>query len=175
MRSWSKFPPNIGSRWLVWITHITWTWPLLYPQHIINFQNGVKKNQNPIGFGIISERREEQQKASTFPESSCTQILPKAALCEMECEMSAFNIPAVDYTVHIMLRVQEHPPSRLGVCPRLALPATQVYSLFTECQRGVKELEKSYLWNRLREISLGVTQEMSGSQQTFPKLTFKPV
>lgn len=108
MRPWSNFPPNIDSRWLVWITLIAWTWPLLYPRHIINFQNGAEKN--PIGFGIISGRREEQQKRApeewrcTFPESSCTQILPKAVLCEMECEMSAFNIPAVDYTVHIMLR-----------------------------------------------------------------------
>lgn len=109
MRPWSKFLPNIDSRWLVWITHIAWTWPLLYPRHIINFQNGVKKKTRLdlellAGEEKNNKKRAPEERRCTFPESSCTQILPKAALCEMECEMSAFNIPAVDYTVHIMLR-----------------------------------------------------------------------
>lgn len=38
------------------------------------------------------------------PESSCTRSRPQAALREMEREMSAFNIPALDYTVRVMLR-----------------------------------------------------------------------
>lgn len=53
-------------------------------------------------------RRKQQQKAPeercyVFPESSYTHILPRAPLCEMECDMSALNIPAVDYTQNLTL------------------------------------------------------------------------
>lgn len=86
-----------------------------------------------IGFGIIS-REEEQQGGSTgatsvcaLPESSCTRSRPQAALCEMECEMSAFNIPAVDYTVRVMLRrgFESYNFASRDFCPGLALAASQ--------------------------------------------------
>lgn len=59
-----------------------------------------------IGFRIINNGEKQQEKdpeewCCAFPESSYTQILPRAALCEMECEMSALNIPAVDYTHYL--------------------------------------------------------------------------
>lgn len=59
-------------------------------------------------FQIINNGQKQQQKdpqewCCAFPESSYTQILPRAALCEMECEMSALNIPAVDYTHYLTL------------------------------------------------------------------------
>lgn len=61
-----------------------------------------------IGFRIINNVEKQQQKdpddgCCVFPESSYTRILPRAALCEMEREMSALNISAVDYTHYLTL------------------------------------------------------------------------
>lgn len=56
---------------------------------------------------LLTKKRNNKRKKApeewccAFPESSYTRILPRAALCEMECEMSALNIPAVDYTHYL--------------------------------------------------------------------------
>lgn len=42
----------------------------------------------------------------------------------MKCEMSAFNIPAVDYTVRVMFESYDLPHGR-NFCPPLALAAPQ--------------------------------------------------
>lgn len=46
-------------------------------------------------------KKDANEVCCVFPESSQTQIRPEAALCEMECEMSALNILAVDYAHYL--------------------------------------------------------------------------
>lgn len=98
-----------------------------------------------IGFGIIS-REEEQQDGSTgdtlvvrFLSHCAQQSLPPAALGEMECEMSAFNIPAVNYTLRVLLRPGSRATTCLTVAPsvvglhllplKVCLPSTECHLL----------------------------------------------
>lgn len=167
MRPWSNFPPNIHSRWLVWITHIAWTWPLLYPQHIINIQNGVKKKPR-LDLELLAG--EEKNNKDFLSHHAHRSFLRQRCV---KWSVKWVHLTSLRWIILYTLcyaGVREHLPSRLGVCPPLAPPATQVDSLFTECQHWVKELEKSYLWNRLRGC-----YTRNGSEQTYPKLTFKPI
>lgn len=99
-----------------------------------------------------NNRRQPEERCCAFPESSYSQILPRAALCEMECEMSALNIPAVDYTHYLTWGFKSiSPPACECVIklhsPLYPSPFHVPYMLVAELHSACSSLE----WNSVSE------------------------
>lgn len=90
----------------------------------------MKKQFQIINNGQEQQQKDPEERCCVFPDSSHTQTLPGAALCEMECEMSALNIPAVDYTHYLTPGFESIQPPALRICHQVTFTFTQVQIMF---------------------------------------------